>query len=84
MNTIIAVVVAFLTNGEANYAAVDVRNVEECQAKVAEIAHERIVQNENETVKVLGFSYKCVEFEAPPASKPPHVPGKDEASALYR
>lgn len=83
MNTIIAVVVAFLANGEANYAAVDVRSTEECQAKVAEIAHARLIQNENEPVKVLGFSFRCVEFEAPPGPKPPHVPGKDEAVAIH-
>lgn len=83
MNVIIAVVVAFLANGDANYAAVDVHSTEECQAKVAEIAHERLIQNASEEVKVLGFSFKCVEFEVPPTSKPPHVPGKDEASAIH-
>lgn len=90
MNALIAVIVAFLANGEMNYAAVDADDIDDCKAKVAQIAHQRLAANATEAVKVLGFSYKCVEFEntfppieTPPAPKPPHVPGKDEARAVY-
>lgn len=74
---IIAVVVAFLANGEMNYAAVEAKDQADCMARVQDIAHERRVQNATESVKVLAFEFKCVEFEAPPI--PAHVPTKDEA-----
>lgn len=77
---IIAVVVAFLANGEMNYAAVDAKDDADCRAHVAQIAHDRLVQNATESVKVLAFEFKCVEFEAPPSlPAPKHVPTKDEA-----
>lgn len=76
MTIIIAVVVAFLTSGTYNYAAADVDTLEDCQAKVAEIAHARLQANAAEEDKVLAFSFKCIEFEVPP--KPKHIPGKNE------
>lgn len=75
---VIAVVVAFLANGEMNYAAVEAKDTQDCMARVQDIAHERLAQNATESVKVLAFEFKCVEFEAPPPP-PKHVPQKDEA-----
>jgi hypothetical protein len=77
MTIIVAVVVAFLTSGTYNYAAAEVDTLDDCKAKVAEIAHARLEANKTEEDKVFAFSFKCVEFEMPP--KPKHVPGKNEA-----
>lgn len=89
MNALIAVVVAFLANGDMDYAAVVATDEADCRQKVAEIAHVRLDQSEQEDeVKVLGFSFECVELEnkfavtdpsdAAPV-KPRHIPGSDEA-----
>ena len=92
MNALIAVVVAFLANGDMDYAAVDAKDQADCKQKAAEIARDRLGRNEQEEVKVLGFSFECVEFEnefdnkvpatAPSEStsaKPKHIPGANEA-----
>jgi hypothetical protein len=88
MNALIAVVVAFLANGDMNYAAVDAADEADCKQKVAEIAHERLDRNEQEEIKVVGFNFQCIEFEnkfpvaAPGESahaKPQHIPGDHEA-----
>jgi hypothetical protein len=85
MNALIAVVVAFLANGEMNYAAVDATDEADCKQKVMEIAHERLDRNEQEEVKVIGFNYQCIENELPIAApsepahtKSPHIPGDRE------
>jgi len=82
MNPIIAVVIAYLASGTYNYAAADVATLEECNQKVAEIAHARLNANAAETDKVVEFKFKCVEFGPVDADipKPKHIPGKDEAS----
>ena len=88
MNALIAVVVAFLANGEMSYAAVDATDEADCKQKVAEIARDRLHQSDQEEVKVLGFSFECIEFEnrfpvAVPSesesANPKHIPGNDEA-----
>jgi hypothetical protein len=88
MNALIAVVVAFLSNGDMNYVAVDAADEADCKQKVSEIAHQRLDQNEQEDVKVVRFTYQCVEFEndtpveapAEPAhAKAQHIPGDHEA-----
>ena len=88
MNALIAVVVAFLANGEMNYAAVDAKDEADCKLKAAEIAHNRLGQNKQEEIKVLGFAFECVGFEnkfgvsvpsEPASAKPKHIPGDHEA-----
>jgi hypothetical protein len=88
MNALIGVVVAFLANGDMNYAAVDAADEADCKQKVAEIAHARLDQNEQEEVKVVGFTYQCIEFESkfpvaapaePAHAMPQHIPGNHEA-----
>lgn len=88
MNALIAVVVAFLSNGEMDYAAVDATDEADCRQKATQIAHDRLDQNEQEEAKILGFSYECVEFEnqshemdptESDSGQPRHVPGKNEA-----
>jgi hypothetical protein len=88
MNALIAVVVAFLANGDMNYATVDAADEADCRQKVAQIEHKRLDMNEQEEVKVLGFAFECVAFEnkfgiadpsEPPSAKPKHIPGRDEA-----
>jgi len=88
MTALIAVVVAFLANGDTDYAAVGAKDETDCKQKVAEIAHDRLDQSKQEEVQVLGFSFECIEFEnkfpitvpsEPGSSKPKHVPTDDEA-----
>jgi hypothetical protein len=88
MIALIAVVVAFLANGDMNYATVDAADEADCRQKVAQIEHERLDMNEQEQVKVLGFAFECVAFEnkfgipvpSEPASvEPKHIAGRDEA-----
>jgi hypothetical protein len=88
MNALIAVVVAFLANGDMNYATVDAADEADCRQKVATIEHERLDRNEQEEIKVLGFAFECVTFEnkfgvaapyEPPSVKPKHIPGGEEA-----
>jgi hypothetical protein len=88
MNALIAVVVAFLANGDMNYATVDAADEADCRQKVVQIEHERLDRNEQEEVKVLGFAFECVTFEnkfgiavpnEPPTAKPEHIPGGEEA-----
>jgi hypothetical protein len=88
MNALIAVVVAFLTNGDMNYATIDAADEADCRQKIAQIAHERLEKNEQEEVKVVGFASECVTFEnkfgiavpnEPPSAKPKHIPGGEEA-----
>ena len=88
MNALIAVVVVFLANGDMDYAAVDAKDEADCKQKVAEIAHGRLDQSEQEEVRVLGFSFECIEFEnkfpvtvpsEPGSAKPKHIPTDDEA-----
>lgn len=82
---IIAVFVAFLSNGSYDYGSRAVGSVEECHAVVEDVVRQRLAQAENEDVKVVGFAAKCLEVDGPPPDeqapekKPPHVPGKDEA-----
>ena len=91
MNALIAVVVAFLANGDMNYAAVDARDQADCEQKVVKIAHDRLDQNKQEEGKVLGFAFECVAFEnklgvtvpsQPDSAKPKHIPGDREASSV--
>ena len=88
MNALIAVVVAFLSNGDTNYAAVDAKDEADCKQKVAEIAHDTLDQSKQEEVRILGFSFECIEFEnrfpvtvpsEPGSAKPKHIPTDDEA-----
>jgi len=87
MNALIAVVVAFLANGDTDYAAVDATDEADCKQKVAEIAHERLDKSKQEEIRVLGFSFECVEFEnrfpvtpnEPDSTKVKHIPTDDEA-----
>ena len=88
MNALIAVVVAFLANGHMSYAAMDASDEADCKQKASEIAHERLDQNAEEEVKVVGFAFECVEFEnkfgvtapsEPTSAKPRHIPGANEA-----
>jgi hypothetical protein len=88
MSTLIAVVVAFLANGDMNYAAVDAKDEADCKQKAAEIAKDRLDQSQQEEVKILGFSYECIEFEnrfpvTVPSERefaqPKHIPTDDEA-----
>ena len=88
MNALIAVVVAFLANGDLNYATVDATDEADCRQKVATIEHERLDRNEQEEVKVLGFAFECVTFEnkfgiavpnEPPSAKPKPILGGEEA-----
>jgi len=88
MNALIAVVVAFLANGNMDYAAVDAADEVDCKQKAAEIAQVRLDQNEQEEVKVVGFTYQCIEFEnkvpvavpnEPAQAKHRHIPGDHEA-----
>jgi hypothetical protein len=88
MNALIAVVVAFLANGDMDYAVVDATDEADCKQKFTEIAHLRLDQNEQEDVKVVGFNYQCIELEnkfpiavpsEPTHAKPHHIPGDHEA-----
>jgi hypothetical protein len=88
MNALIAVVVAFLANGDMDYAAIEAKDQADCKQKVTKIAHERLDQNAQEEVKVLGFAFECVALEnelhatAPgetTSPKPAHIPGDREA-----
>jgi hypothetical protein len=88
MNALIAVVVAFMANGEMNYAAVDAKDEADCKQKVVKIAHDRLDQNEQEEIKVLGFAFERVTFDSkfgvaapsePASLKPKHIPGDREA-----
>jgi c-di-GMP-binding flagellar brake protein YcgR len=88
MNALIAVVVAFLSDGDMNYVAVGAQDKADCQQKVAEIERIRLDQNEQEEVKVLGFSFECIELEnkspvtvpnKPASARPKHIPGDQEA-----
>jgi hypothetical protein len=88
MNALIAVVVAFLSNGDMNYAAVDAADEADCKQKVLDIAQQRIEQSEQEEIKVIGFNFQCIEFEnkfpvttpdEPTPSKAKHIPGNNEA-----
>jgi hypothetical protein len=88
MNALIAVVVAFLSDGDMNYVAVNAQDKADCQRKVAEIERIRLDQSEQEEVKVLGFSFECIEFEnkfpatvpsKPASARPKHIPGDQEA-----
>jgi hypothetical protein len=85
---LIAVVVVFLANGEMDYAAVGAKDQADCKQKVAKTAHERLDQNRQEEVKVLGFAFECVAFEnefgatdpvEPGSAKLTHIPGDREA-----
>jgi hypothetical protein len=86
---VLAVVVAWLSSGTYNYASVDADDENDCHAKIAKIAHDRLDANENETDKVLYFEGKCIEFVNvhPPVPTPPteekpvapHIPKGDEA-----
>ncbi len=88
MNALIAVVVAFLANGDLDFAATDVKDEADCKQKVVEIVRDRLDRNEQEEVKVLGFDFECTTFEnrlgvtapsEPASAKPKHIPGDHEA-----
>jgi hypothetical protein len=88
MSALIAVVVAFLANGDLDYAAVNAKDEADCKQKAAEIAKERLDQSRQEEVRILGFSYECIEFEnrfpvtvpsEPGSAQPKHIPTDDEA-----
>jgi hypothetical protein len=88
MNALIAVVVAFLANGDTDYAAVEAKDQADCKLKVMTIARERLDQSAREEIKVLGFAFECVAFEnklgftvpgEPAFTKPKHIPGDREA-----
>jgi hypothetical protein len=88
MNALIAVVVAFLANGDMNYAAVNAADETDCRQEVAQIEHERLDLNEEEEVKVVGFASECVGFEnnfgithpsESATTKPKHIWGGAEA-----
>ena len=87
MNALIAVVVAFLANGDVSYVAVDATDEADCRQKAETIARDKMLENEKAEVKVLGFEFECVAFEnkfgvtdpsEPDSERPTHIPGDRE------